>query len=203
MNKPLNPAIGWIIAAIAAILAAIIGGLFVLKAAQIPIEATQTAEAKKIVSGSNITVTAPTQELIRSTPTIRPISNDQPTKTPSTDGTHEQTTTSISTPVPQLGNLTPITTSDAREIAARTLGFNDLDSLMTAFSIPRNIRSRIYLCPKEETWCLGVWEDRSQPDFEFHNIFECELDGKLPNGASKIPVAFFGKVRGFTIRPCK
>ncbi len=73
---------------------------------------------------------------------------------------------------------------------------------MTAFGIPAEVKSRIFVCPKEETWCLGVYEESGQADFHFKNITNCTMDGKQANGTSTIASGFDGMVKGFTVRPC-
>jgi len=114
--------------------------------------------------------------------------------------------TSLPTSIP-LPTITPVATTitssnDARDIAAQTLGYTNLDGLISAFGIPSEIKSRIFVCPKEQTWCLGVYEEPGQADFHFKNATKCTLDGKQANGTSTIPVGFDGMVKGFTIRPC-
>jgi hypothetical protein len=95
------------------------------------------------------------------------------------------------------------TSSDPRDIAARTLGYDNLDALIQAFEIPTTVKSRIFVCSGEETWCLGVMEESGQSDFNFHNITSCTLDGKQSNGTSNIPSGFSGTIKGFTLRPCR
>lgn len=92
--------------------------------------------------------------------------------------------------------------SDTRDIAAQALGYANLDDFMSAFGIPPEVKSRIFVCPNEESWCLGVYEEPGQPDFHFKNITNCVLDGKQANGTSTIPSGFDGMVKGFTVRPC-
>lgn len=93
-------------------------------------------------------------------------------------------------------------TSDARDIAAQTLGYANLDEFMSAFGIPSEVKSRIFVCPNEQTWCLGVYEESGQANFHFKNITNCTMDGKQANGTSTIPSGFDGMVKGFTVRPC-
>jgi hypothetical protein len=93
-------------------------------------------------------------------------------------------------------------TSDPRDIAAQILGYSDLDAFMQAFEVPIEVKPRVFVCPREETWCLAVFEEPGQPDFHFRNITECALDGKQADGVSGIPVGFDGMVKGFTVRPC-
>lgn len=95
-----------------------------------------------------------------------------------------------------------VVSSDLRDIAAKTLGYSDLDSFMEAFEIPSEIKPRIFVCPNEETWCLGVYEEPGQPDFHFRNTTNCALDGKQANGSSTIPSGFDGIIKGFSVRPC-
>lgn len=92
--------------------------------------------------------------------------------------------------------------NDARDVAAQTLGYTNLDDFMSAFGIPTEIKSRIFVCPNEATWCLGVYEEPGQADFHFKNITNCTIDGKQANGTSTIPSGFDGMVKGFTVRPC-
>jgi len=92
--------------------------------------------------------------------------------------------------------------NDKRDIAAQTLSYSNLDGFMAAFGIPVEVKSRIFVCPKEETWCLGVYEEPGQADFHFKNITNCTIDGKQANGTSTIPSGFDGMVKGFTVRPC-
>jgi hypothetical protein len=91
---------------------------------------------------------------------------------------------------------------DTRDIAAQTLGYANLDGFMSAFGIPTEVKSRIFVCPNEETWCLGVYEEPGQVDFHFKNITNCTIDGKQANGTSTIPSGFDGMVKGFTVRLC-
>jgi len=116
-------------------------------------------------------------------------------------------TTDIPTSAPISATNTPNPTSipisnDSRDIAAQTLGYTNLDEFLSVFGIPVEVKSRIFVCPKEETWCLGVYEEPGQPDFHFINITKCTIDGKQANGTSTIPSGFDGMVKGFTVRPC-
>jgi len=96
-----------------------------------------------------------------------------------------------------------LSSNDSRDIAAQALGFSDIDNFMQAFGIPEEVKSRIFTCPNEETWCLSIYEESGQADFHFKNITSCTLDGKRANGSSTIPEGFDGMIKGFTIRPCK
>ena len=110
-----------------------------------------------------------------------------------------------SAPLPTVASVanTPAPSSnDKRDIAAQTLGYANLDGFIVAFGIPAEVKSRIFVCPNEETWCLGVYEEPGQADFHFKNITNCTIDGKQANGTSTIPSGFDGMVKGFTLRPC-
>jgi hypothetical protein len=95
------------------------------------------------------------------------------------------------------------TSNDSRDIAAQALGFGNLDEFMQSFGISDEVKSRIFVCPGEETWCLSVFEEPGQPDFHFKNISSCTIDGKQAGGISTIPEGFDGMIKGFTIRPCR
>lgn len=95
------------------------------------------------------------------------------------------------------------TSNDPRDIAAKTLGYANLDDFMRAFGIPDEVKPRIFVCPGEETWCLSVFEEPGKSDFHFKNVSSCTIDGKQANGTSTIPEGFDGMIKGFTIRPCR
>lgn len=139
----------------------------------------------------------PSQTAASILPTVIPPSEIFVTETPKIESPSQivQPTSSISaTSIPS--------SNDARDIAAQTLGYTNLDDFMSAFEIPTEIKSRIFVCPNEQTWCLGVYEEPGQADFHFKNTTKCTLDGKQTNGTSTIPAGFDGTVKGFTIRPC-
>ena len=102
-----------------------------------------------------------------------------------------------------IGNSSTTVSQDSRDIAAQTLGYANLDNFMQAFGIPSEVKTRIFVCPNEETWCLSVYEEPGQPDFHFNNVSSCTIDGKQANGTSTIPEGFDGLIKGFTIRPCR
>jgi len=104
--------------------------------------------------------------------------------------------------VAPVSNTSIPTSNDKRDIAAQTLGYANLDGFMVAFGIPAEVKPRIFVCPNEETWCLGVYEEPGQADFHFKNITNCTIDGKQANGTSTIPSGFDGMVKGFTVRLC-
>jgi hypothetical protein len=103
----------------------------------------------------------------------------------------------------QQGCSTESAIFDPRDKAAQTIGYPNLNSFMSAFEIPAEIKPLIFVCPNEETWCLGVYEKTGQPSFHFKNVMGCDLDGKQENGTSGIPINYDGMVYGFTVRPCK
>jgi hypothetical protein len=91
----------------------------------------------------------------------------------------------------------------SRDVAAQTMGYADLDAFMQAFGIPAELKSRIQVCPREETYCLTLVEQLGKPDFHFKNVTGCDQDGKWSGSETTIPADFDGMVRGFTVRPCK
>jgi len=91
----------------------------------------------------------------------------------------------------------------SRNVAAQTIGYANLDAFMQAFGIPAELKSRIQVCPREETYCLTLVEQLGKPAFHFKNVTGCEQDGKWEQSETTIPPVFDGMVRGFTVRPCK
>ena len=123
------------------------------------------------------------------------------TQTVSQNIANASTNTPYPTSIPEINTPVP-SSNDTRDIAAQTLGYANLDGLMSAFGIPAEIKTRIFSCPNEKTWCIGVYEEPGQADFHFKNVTNCTLDGKQTNGTSTIPAGFDGTVKGFTLRPC-
>jgi len=125
-----------------------------------------------------------------------------PLTQPDSHGAVNAPTSAPLSSVASVANTIIPSSNDNRDIATQTLGYTNLDEFMAAFGIPAEVKSRIFVCPREETWCLGVYEEPGQVDFHFKNITNCTIDGKQVNGASTIPSGFDGIVKGFTVRLC-